>query len=47
MSFARLTLAMKKLTEGGVLRFAADQPHGYRNTDDKITAEFHNLIFYI
>ncbi len=36
----------KKLSEGDVLRFAADQPHGYRNTDKELTAEFHNLIYY-
>ena len=36
----------KKLGEGHVLRFSADQAHGYRNTSKTITAEFHNLIFY-
>ena len=36
----------KKLAEGDVLRFKADQPHEYRNTDKDTTTEFHNLIFY-
>ena len=37
----------KKLSQGDVLRFAADQPHGYRNIDEKLSAEFHNLIYYL
>lgn len=36
----------KKLSEGDVIRFNADQPHGYRNTDKTVTAVFHNLIYY-
>lgn len=36
----------KKLSEGDVLRFPADQAHGYRNSHKSTTAEFHNLIFY-
>lgn len=36
----------KKLSEGDVLRFSADQAHGYRNLDRNNTATFHNLIFY-
>lgn len=30
---------------GDALRFAADQPHGYRNQGDQI-ARFHNLVHY-
>ena len=36
----------KKLSTGDVLRFAANQAHGYRNKNKEIEAEFHNLIFY-
>ena len=36
----------KKLSEGDVLRFSANQAHGYRNSNKKVTALFHNLIFY-
>ena len=33
------------LTAGEVLRFAADQPHGYRNLGTQVVS-FHNLIHY-
>jgi transcriptional regulator with XRE-family HTH domain len=33
------------LEKGSVLRFAADQPHGYRNLSDHKTI-FHNIIHY-
>lgn len=33
------------LDEGQALRFAADRPHGYRNSG-KVPAVFHNLICY-
>lgn len=33
------------LNKGDVLRFAADQPHGYRNLSDEQTV-FHNIIHY-
>ncbi len=36
----------KKLKAGDVLRFTADQSHGYRNMNKTIHAEFHNLIYY-
>lgn len=36
----------KKLTQGDVLRFSADQFHGYRNKNTTTTAVFHNLIYY-
>ena len=36
----------RSLTPGGVYRFAADRPHGYRNDSDTEPAVFHNLIFY-
>jgi quercetin dioxygenase-like cupin family protein len=34
-----------KLAQGDAVRFAADQPHGYRNLHDA-PAVFHNLIHY-
>lgn len=34
------------LSPGGVHRFAADRPHGYRNDSGVEIAVFHNLIFY-
>lgn len=37
----------KKLAEGDMIRFAADVPHGYRNSDKDNNAIFHNLIYYI
>lgn len=36
----------KKLSKREVLRFSADQPHGYRNMSDTTPVEFHNMIFY-
>ncbi|GGX74854.1 helix-turn-helix domain-containing protein [Saccharospirillum salsuginis] len=38
--------AWRPLTAGGVHRFAADRPHGYRNDSGTESAVFHNLIFY-
>ncbi|MBS0286751.1 MAG: helix-turn-helix transcriptional regulator [Proteobacteria bacterium] len=35
----------QKLAKGEGLRFAANQPHGYRNTSAKI-ASFHDIIHY-
>ncbi|RDE22487.1 XRE family transcriptional regulator [Motiliproteus coralliicola] len=35
----------RPLQQGEAIRFAADQPHGYRNLGDK-PAVFHNLIHY-
>ena len=42
----KLKGAWKKLSKNEVLRFSADQAHGYRNTSDTIPVEFHNMIFY-
>ena len=36
----------KKISTGDVLRFAANQAHGYRNLNKEIDAEFHNIIYY-
>ena len=36
--------SMEKAISRDVLHFVADQPHGYRNIDTELSAEFHNLI---